>query len=704
MRIKATLMATALAGTAALGVVPAVGARAAALPSADTPAATAAASTLAIASFHEMVADVASGRLFFSGGTRGKDASTSIFVTNLAGKPIAAIGGQVGVEGIALSPDGSTLYAALSGRDAVSAINTTSLEQTGLYPLGSGDSPYDVALQSGRVWVSYRSSAGNFVGAIDPAYVPASFKPLALPSSFSAPPRLVADPDESGALLASVPGAGIATVASYDVATSPVTMYKGPTSLAGCEFPADLAIAPGGGKFIISCGSSQQVYSTYTFAETGRYVSGAGQDAVAIAPDGMVALGAHSAPNVTVYRAGIKAPVNRFSQTGYQVELAQSGLAWSADGGTLFAVYEYPVLKNGGVSSHAFRVFAYHDPGRTASSITLGGTAKAIFGQRVSLTGRLTLSVGTPPARSKITITRTLAGSHVVERWAKILTGGGYFSLTDTPRSPGAYTYTVRYAGSAELAPTTVARRVLITRLPTPLTVSVSARTANYRAAVIVTAHLGKALAGQIVSVYAQSFGSKSDRLLHIGLVDPSGRLSVSYKPTYSTTFTVDFWGDSLYQPATVKRIVYVRAGVGGSISGYSASAYVGKTLYRVYQQTDTLTAGSTVAPNEKGCVAFQIDEYAQGAWQFDSISGCIKLSGSSKASTKFNLSTVPGGQFRIRADFSRSSKDTTNVNADSSWSYFLVVSLWKGGLGQVGATTSKAYRRLLAEPLPDLL
>jgi hypothetical protein len=34
----------------------------------------------------------------------------------------------------------------------------------------------------------------------------------------------------------------------------------------------------------------------------------------------------------------------------------------------------------------------------------------------------------------------------------------------------------------------------------------------------------------------------------------------------------------------------------------------------------------------------------------------------------------VPGGQFRIRADFSRS-KDSTNVNGDSSWSYFLVVS-----------------------------
>jgi hypothetical protein len=110
------------------------------------------------------------------------------------------------------------------------------------------------------------------------------------------------------------------------------------------------------------------------------------------------------------------------------------------------------------------------------------------------------------------------------------------------------------------------------------------------------------------------------------------------------------------------------------AVGGYSASAYLGTTLYRVYKQTDTLIAGSTVVPHEKGCVAFQIEEYAQGTWQYDSISSCIKLSGSSHASTKFNLSTVPGGQFRIRVDFRRS-KDSTNVNGDSSWSYFLVVS-----------------------------
>jgi len=660
-------MAAALAGVTVLGVLPPWGARAAALSAASTPR---------ITRFHEMVPDVAQGRLFFSGGMQGQDASNSIIVTNLAGKVVATVSGQDGVEGIALSADGSTLYAALSGDDSVSAINTASLEETALYPLGSGDRPYDVAVQHGRVWVSYGSSDGNFVGAVNPGDIPVSaFTPLALPSSFTTPPQLVADPDGSGTLLASEPGADVATVASYDVATSPVTMYNGPTFL-DCEFPADLAIAPGGAKFIMSCGASQRVYSTKTFAQTGRYAFASAQNAVAIAPDGTLAFGSASGPNVTVYRRGAaQTLVNKFSQTGYQVGLATSGLAWAANSGTLFAVYEYPVLQNGGVSSHAFRVVAYHDPERTASTITLRGTAKAVLGHGVSLAGSLALTVGEPPAGSVIAITRTQAGSHLVKRWVRTITASHAFSLTDTPSSPGTYTYTARYAGTATLAPTAGARQVVITRIPTPLKVSVSAGTVNYRAAVIVTAHLGKALAGQIVSVYAQSFDSKSRQLLRIGLADSGGQLSVRYVPSYSSTFTVVFSGDTDYQPAIAMRTVYVRAGVAQSLSGYSGSTYIGKSLYRVYEQTDTLTAASTVTPNKKGsCVAFQVQQYVQRAWQSDTISGCVRLGSSSQASTQFNLSAVPDGQFRIRADFHRTGKDTSNVNADSPWSYFLVI------------------------------
>jgi YVTN family beta-propeller protein len=45
------------------------------------------------------------------------------------------------VTGIALSPDGRTLYAALASGHAVSAINTMTLQQTASYPVGDANTP-----------------------------------------------------------------------------------------------------------------------------------------------------------------------------------------------------------------------------------------------------------------------------------------------------------------------------------------------------------------------------------------------------------------------------------------------------------------------------------------------------------------------------------------------------------------------------------
>ena len=64
-----------------------------------------------------------------------------------------------GVMGITLSPDGSTLYAALSGAHAVSAISTATLQQTAAYSLGAANSPLQVAVQSGKLWVSYNTGS-----------------------------------------------------------------------------------------------------------------------------------------------------------------------------------------------------------------------------------------------------------------------------------------------------------------------------------------------------------------------------------------------------------------------------------------------------------------------------------------------------------------------------------------------------------------
>ena len=117
------------------------------------PAGTAHADTttaLQITSFYQIVADTAHNHLFIS---QGSSSQNHIVVTNLSGKQVATIGGQDGVEGIALSPDGKILYAALGSFHAVTAIDTATLMQTASYPIGSANTPVDVAVQSGKIWV-----------------------------------------------------------------------------------------------------------------------------------------------------------------------------------------------------------------------------------------------------------------------------------------------------------------------------------------------------------------------------------------------------------------------------------------------------------------------------------------------------------------------------------------------------------------------
>ena len=117
MRTRAILSVAGLAA-ATLAVVPFSTAHA------DTGASGVA---LPLSSYYQMAVDSVHDHLFFSQGSTGQN---GILVTDFSGKTVTTITGQTGVMGITLSPDGSTLYAALSGAHAVTAISTATLQQT----------------------------------------------------------------------------------------------------------------------------------------------------------------------------------------------------------------------------------------------------------------------------------------------------------------------------------------------------------------------------------------------------------------------------------------------------------------------------------------------------------------------------------------------------------------------------------------------
>src|SRR5262245_9094068 len=128
---SATTLLCVLAGTLGMLALPASGARA------DSSAPLA-----QLTGFHQIVVDDAAGYVFLSEGVdsplligAGATNATSIVVTDLSGTYVTTLDAGDGVEGLAVSPDGGTLYAALAADDAVGVIDTTSLTQTMEYSL-----------------------------------------------------------------------------------------------------------------------------------------------------------------------------------------------------------------------------------------------------------------------------------------------------------------------------------------------------------------------------------------------------------------------------------------------------------------------------------------------------------------------------------------------------------------------------------------
>jgi hypothetical protein len=159
----------------------------------------------------QIVADTAHGHLFmvqnpFGGG--GSD--DPVLVTNLSGDPVGTLANAM--RNVTLSPDGQTLYA--DDGDAVTAISTATLKQTASYP--TPGQAAELAVQSGRLWVSYEGSSYSGIGAIDLTDGTADWN--AVPIDYvGVPPAIAVDPSDTGILVATGDAFTGATLTAFNV-------------------------------------------------------------------------------------------------------------------------------------------------------------------------------------------------------------------------------------------------------------------------------------------------------------------------------------------------------------------------------------------------------------------------------------------------------------------------------------------------------
>ena len=269
MRFKGALFISALVGAAALIALPAADASASASVGSAVP-------LTQLTGFHQILVDDAAGYIFFSQGVgslsllQGAANTAGIVVTNLSGGYVTTLDAGDGVEGLALSSDGATLYAALDADDAIGVISAGTLKQTADWPLPSGTmSPYGLALQSGKLWVSYNAnpgdSDGGTIGDFDlptssSAAAPAFEAPLHTGGWWSSP-DLASDPSDTGVLLASEPQKIPPQTVTFNVAVDPRTTLGDATELCASD-ENGIAVYPGGTEFMACNTNFSTVYMT----------------------------------------------------------------------------------------------------------------------------------------------------------------------------------------------------------------------------------------------------------------------------------------------------------------------------------------------------------------------------------------------------------------------------------------------------------
>ena len=685
---RRTLISTAavVAGAvvaAGFAAIPATGARAATLSGSSVP--------LPVTSYYQMAVDSADGRVFFSQGSNGPD---SIVATDFSGQVLGAIAEPAPVQGIALSPDGSTLYAALVGSDtvspAISVISAASLTQVTTYPLPAGDTPQDVAVQSGKLWVSYgtpNTYGKAAIGDFDLSDASPALETQPAMGSWFSPPFLAADPTGAGhVLVAAQPDLLTPTIASYDTSADPVTV-RAQGTVSDCtgdeyDYVMDVAVAPGGAGFILACETGHlytvppvqendnDLYGTSGLEVQRSYSGGGTPGSVAFASStGLVAVGDQGS-HILVYTPG-GTEKNLFQLGG---GLVQRGLGLNADGSELFAVTSKAVPGAG--PSYSLNI--YPDPSVTypgyvtsPTAIVLTQPAKITVGNPVAVGGYLSVA-GQIPAGTSIEVTRT-GGGHPASAFTVDVSSAGGFTWTDQPPAAGTYTYTARYAATMWNDASVASVSVTVAKATPSLSLTVTPATASYGQAVTFNAHLANTAgkpSSSTVTVYAQRAGSTTKTVIASGPVNASGNIGGTAHFTQSTTVYAVYSGDTDNAAVTVTKTVNVYAKVTAAIGGY----YGTKPGYRLYHHTARLNLSAAVAPNKRGeCVQFQVQRYVNKAWRAVTTTGCATLNSKSQAGGSLPVSKYAlGAPYRVRAVYVRG-KDTTNLGAASGFLYFLV-------------------------------
>ncbi|MYZ36046.1 hypothetical protein [Streptomyces sp. MnatMP-M17] len=622
------------------------------------------ATALPINSYGDLAVDGVHKRVYISDPSGNK-----VVVTDYAGKLVTTVTGLPGVRDLAITPDSTTVYAAVPGDDSVVAIATATATEATRYAIGENADPRTLAVAGGRVWFMYKGQEPtHHLGSFDPAASTPEVVLDQLPDGWwQEAPEL----ESAGNTLVLGTHGTWSGLAVYDVSTGAPVLRKEGMPAEAANYMNDFALSTDGKKIVAASGESPYAATAINaedLTRTGGYLTEAGNPtSAAIAPDGTVALSTYSPydKDVFVFKPGTTKPYRTYTyaQTATGGDLiANQGLAWTPDSSRLFAVAS-------GYSKHYLRVL--ENAARYPSAVSVAAPSKATRAKKITVTGKLA-SAKAFPAGTKVTVVRTdIASPKGRSLGTKTVTSAGTFSFTDAPPAGGSVVYTAQYAGDATHAPASGKDTVAVSRTATALSLNHNGAVYSYGADVSFTAHLGKTFSNRVVEIWADPAGSdKPKKLLKRGKVNSKGNLSATVDMTRDTSVTAVYAGDTRSGPKTVKSSAFAKVKVSTAVSRHYKTGKIGSTSYYwFHKNTDPLLTTSMTYYKGRS-QRFQLQVYYQGTW-YDSGSEYFALATNGKSAVQLGAPGEAGIRARMRSSYiNASSGDTVNSTTHGAWKY----------------------------------
>ena len=608
---------------------------------------------LPFTAYTNMLVDEVHGHLYFTSG------SSTLTITDLTGGNAVTRSGLAGAVGLAMSPDGKTVYVAAESANEIAAVDTSTLAVT--TPFTGLSCPRYLAVAGGKLYFSYGCTAGQGnLGSIDVGSASPTVSNSLITDYWYGPPYIASGGATSNVLGAGDDDSSPSKLITYDVSSgTPTKLAQNQTDV--CDNFQAMALTSTGAQMAVACGAPYHVsvfntadLSTVdTYGDSSPYPAG-----VAISSgDSAIAAGfSQHNPNVVVYPFGSPtSPTASFDlQAGGQGFLVADGMRFGPSG-NLYVVVPTSVYRND------FDLFVLHGPALPGTTITASAPTKVSLGQSVTVSGRVTSAKPLSYPVSLRVTRHDLAGTHTLS--SVTTDGSGRFSFKNTPKVGGSVTYTVTYAGDSEHRSGVGRATVNVARHATTVTISTNHSRYHYGDTAHITAHLGRTDNSRVVSIYATPYG-EGRHLVKRGKVNSNRNLTAKATVRSNTTFTAVFAGDYTYARATDKQHVKAHAKLSNSLEG----GYATVNGVRLYHTGEDPVIDATLRPFQLGtCVTARAQRYSGGSWHTIA-TRCLEIDSTGRTSGFLYGTHVPGEPYRMRAEWDGSKQ---SLSANGRWLRF---------------------------------